>query len=124
MRPTIDEQLAGADRLLGLVETDEKLPPGSAELVRNTRRLISRIAGSWATALPFLVEDNARLAALLDAEPHDPTPTDLTSAAARNEELRGDLARRIRELPSDAQGREARAEIGRYLRGRVAADPT
>ncbi|MFE7422212.1 hypothetical protein [Rhodococcus sp. NPDC057529] len=124
MRPTIDEQLAGADRLLGLVETDEQLSPGSVELVRNARRLIGRIAGSWSTALPFLVEDNARLAELLDVEPDESVPTDLTSAAARNEERRAELANRIRELPSDAQGRATRSEIGRYLRGRVAADPT
>lgn len=124
MRPTIDEQLAGAGRLLDLVESAGDLPAGSAELLRNAQRLIRRVATSWSTTLPFLVEDNARLTALLHHEPTDDAATDPTLAAERNDELRGSLARLIRELPGDAEGRARRAEIGRYLRRRVAADPT
>jgi len=119
VRPTIDEQLSGAQRLLDLVESSGDLSPGSAELLRNAQRLIKRVTTSWSTTLPFLVEDNARLAVLLHKDPAaDPDP------AARNEELRGALARLIRELPRDADGRARRAEIGHYLRRRVAADPT
>lgn len=124
MRPTIDEQLTGANRLLDLVEQDPALPPGSAELVRNARRLISRVAGSWSRAMPFLVEDNARLASLLGIESDSPAATDPTSVAVRNEELRGELSRTIRELPTDPQGQITRAAIGRYLLDRVANDPT
>lgn len=119
MRPTIDEQLSGARRLLDLVESSGDLSPGSAELLRNAKRLIKRVSTSWSTTLPFLVEDNAQLTALLRLE-----PTTTTDPAARNEELRGALARLVRELPADAEGRARRAEIGQYLRRRVAADPT
>ena len=121
MRPTIDEQLLGAQRLLDLVEGSGDLSPGSAELLRNAQRLIRRVTTSWSTTVPFLVEDNATLTALLRL---DPVTTDPALAAARNTELRGALARLIRELPGDAEGRARRAEIGHYLRQRVAADPT
>lgn len=119
MRPTIDEQLSGAQRLLDLVASSGDLTPGSAELLRNAQRLIERVSTSWSTALPFLVEDNARLAALLGVD-----PPDATDPAAHNAELRGALARLVRELPGDAEGRARRAEVGRYLKRRVAADPT
>lgn len=125
MRPTIDEQLAGAQRLLELVETTGGLPTESAELLRNAQRLIRRVATSWSTTLPFLIEDNARLTALLQQEPAvDAAITDPMLAAARNNELRGSLARLIRELRGDAEGHARRVEIGHYLSRRVAADPT
>lgn len=119
MRPTIDEQLAGAQRLLDLVAASGDLSPGSAELLRNAQRLITRVGTSWSTTEPFLVRDNAELAALLGREVGA-----TTDPAARNDELRGALARLVRELPADAGGRARRAEIGEYLRRRVAADPT
>lgn len=125
MRPTIDEQLAGAQRLLDLVESTGDLPAESAELLRNAQRLIRRVATSWSTTLPFLIEDNARLTALLHQERGgDAAITDPMLAAARNNELRGSLARLIRELPGDAEGHARRVEIGQYLSRRVAADPT
>lgn len=119
MRPTIDEQLGGAARLLRLAEDDPEITPAVAELVRNARRLVERAGGSWSGALPFLHADNARTAALLD-RPEPGRTGDLAAAAARNEELRAALTRRIRELPAGPD----RAAIGAHLRARVAADPT
>lgn len=130
MRPTIDEQLDGVRRLLDAVERDDGLSPASRELLTDAGRLVHRVRGSWATALPFLVEDNAGLAALLadlgapaDTDDH-PAPTDVVAAAARNTALRGLLTETIRALPRDADGLAARARIAAYLRRRVDADPT
>jgi hypothetical protein len=146
MRPTIDEQLAGARRLLDLVAADPGLSPASAELLRNADRLLRRVGTSWATTLPFLVEDNAtltdllaRLAPLLPAPAATATPAattapdpvavarpdlDVAVVAARNTELRALLARAVRELPRTPAGATARAEIGDYLTRRVESDPT
>ncbi|TCK25202.1 hypothetical protein [Pseudonocardia endophytica] len=119
MRPTIDEQLGGAARLLRLAEDDPEITPEIAELVRNARRLVQRVEGSWSQALPFLVQDNASTAALLgEDEPGE--ETGLAGAAARNEDLRASLTSRIHELPDGPD----RAAIGAHLRARVAADPT
>lgn len=122
MRPTIDEQLDGAARLLRLAEDDPETTPAVAELVRNARRLVERVGTSWSAALPFLQADNARTAALLgpDAPQTADNASGLTAAATRNEELREALTRRIRALPAGPD----RAAIGAHLRARVAADPT
>lgn len=122
MRPTIDEQLDGASRLLRLAEEDPGISPAIAELVRNARRLVERVGTSWSAALPFLQADNAQAAALLglDASETADSGRELAAAAARNEELRAALTDRIRELPAGPD----RAAIGAYLRARVAADPT
>jgi hypothetical protein len=118
MRPTIDEQLAGAVRLLRLAEADAEAGEGVADLVRNARRLIDRVAGSWQHALPFLTADNAATAALVGRP--DPGPGDLATTAAHNEELRALLTLRIQQLPDGPE----RAAIGAHLRDRVALDPT
>lgn len=118
MRPTFDEQLTGADRLLRHAESDPGLAPGTAELIRNARRLISRVNAAWPAAATFLRHDNVRMATLLGIEA--PGSTDLATAAERNEHLRTLLVERIHELPPGP----ARTEIGTYLRERVAADPT
>ncbi|KAF0957183.1 hypothetical protein [Rhodococcus sp. T7] len=121
MRPTIDEQLNGAARLLRLAEGDPETSPGVAELARNARRLIERVEASWARALPFLQTDNRRLAELLgiaEPDPHD--SNDVAAAAASNEALRAHLTSRIHELPAGPE-REA---IGAYLRARLVVDPT
>ncbi len=120
MRPTVDEQLAGAARLLRLAEAEHGIADGVAELVRNARRLVDRVAATLSPdTLEFLEADNAEMAALL-GEPAPGPADDLTTAAARNEELRASLTRRIRELPDGPD----RAAIGAHLRARVAADPT
>ncbi|MFR9805025.1 hypothetical protein ACL02T_22475 [Pseudonocardia sp. RS010] len=119
MRPTIDEQLRGAARLLRRAEEDPETTTGVAELVRNARRLVERVDTSWGPALSFLRDDNARTAALLGtAVPDD--AGDLAGAAATNEHLRAALTERIRTLPAGPE----RAAIGAHLRARVAADPT
>jgi hypothetical protein len=121
LRPTIDEQLGGAARLLRLAESDPEAPPGVVELARNARRLIERVASSWAISLPFLRADNYRMLALLGIdEPHSADSVDLAVAADRNEALRAQLTRRIQELPPGPD-REA---IGAYLRARLTVDPT
>ncbi|KAF0957818.1 hypothetical protein [Rhodococcus sp. T7] len=118
MRPTIDEQLTGAARLLRLVEHDPETPLSVGELVRNARRLVDRVGESWSRTMPFLRDDNARLAVLLGAD--EPEPGDLAETIARNEKLRGELTSRIHELPAGP----ARAQIGAHLRNRVATNPT
>jgi hypothetical protein len=123
VRPSIDEQLAGVQRLLGLVTEDPALSPESLELVRNAERLVTRVAGAWSETLPFLTLDNERLAGLLGTPP-GPGSTDVAEMAARNEALRGSLAELIRDLPATPGGRARRAEIGRYLVQRVTDDPT
>lgn len=119
MRPTIDEQLAGAARLLRLAEADPEIGEGVAELVCNARRLIDRVAGSWSAALPFLEDDNAGIAALLGESAPEPA-ADLAAAATRNESLRAALTQHLRRLPAG----DERDAIGSYLRDRVFADPT
>ncbi len=116
MRPTIDEQLAGARRLLAAAQADPGISAASVELLRNADRLLGRVAGSWSAAGPFLAEDNAALERLLHRPAGDPDQ----DAAERNAALRAELADAIRTLPAG----DARAEIGRYLRHRVATDPT
>jgi hypothetical protein len=140
MRPTIDEQLDGAQRLLGVVAGDEQLSPDSREVLGNAARLLRRVHGSWASVLPFLVEDNAELASLLGgltglvptlapdvaaalgtAPRHE---LDVAAATERNTALRALLARAVRELPRTPDGLAARTRIGHYLRTRVEIDPT
>ncbi|MFE5707780.1 hypothetical protein CJ179_29865 [Rhodococcus sp. ACS1] len=125
MRPTIHEQLSGVDRLLDLADGSHSLPVETSELLSNARRLIKRVATSWDTALPFLLDDNARLTELLNAgvEAQAPAPTDITAVVARNEELRGSLTQLISTIPTDPEFRQRRAEIGQYLQWRVATDP-
>jgi hypothetical protein len=141
MRPTVDEQLDGVRRLLDLIDSEDELSPAARELLRNAARLVKQVRGAWASTLPFLVEDNARLTALLAGLPGvvpgvsvDIAPVvgaeqarpeiDVTVATRRNEELRSLLARAIQELPRTSGGLAARTEIGTYLRWRVEADPT
>ena len=129
MRPTIDEQLDGAQRLLRIVEGDEGLSAGSREVLGNAVRLLRRVRGSWASVPSFLADDNAELTALLaglgaDASVAEPEgDLDVAAAAERNAALRQLLARVIRELPSTVEGRAARERIGDYLRKRVQIEP-
>jgi hypothetical protein len=115
MRPTIDDQLGGADRLLDLVAADPGLGDGSRELLVNARRLLRTVRRSWDRVVPFAEADNARMTELLgEAAPPDVGKGPLE----RQEELRAALAAAIPDLDDGA-----RAEIGRYLRERVEEDP-
>jgi hypothetical protein len=128
MRPTIEEQLDGALRLLGRAATDEGISAESEALLGNARRLIARVRASWATVLPFLLEDNARLAALLELPPPEDPATDLVAdlvaAERRNRALRAALTEVITAAPHTAEELANRARIARYLRQRIAADPS
>ena len=114
MRPTFEEQLTGASRLLRLAELE---PDDAVSLVRDARRLIDHVVGGWLAMLPFLIDDNARTAALVGVDPG--SAMDLDGAARRNEELRGVLAERIRGLPPGPD----RTAIAAHLRARIDADP-
>jgi hypothetical protein len=126
MRPTVDEQLAGALRLLTSARADSSLAEETAELLANAQRLVHRVAGSWDTALGFLLEDNAALQRFIDgAGPTeiDAVPT-VATAAERNALLRQSLAESIRTLPADDNRRARLVDIGKYLQQRVDSDPT
>lgn len=126
MRPTVDEQLAGALRLLTSARADTSLAVETAELLANAQRLVHRVAGSWDTALNFLLEDNAALQSLVDGA--RPTETDaaptVATAVEHNARLRQSLAESIRTMPADDAGRARLVDIGKYLQQRVESDPT
>lgn len=83
MRPTVDEQLSGIDRLLEQIGSDTALGAESAQLLRDARRQLGRLRGSLDLRLPFLRWDTAAsLAVLRSAESH--LPNDLL---ARLDEL-------------------------------------
>lgn len=140
MRPTIDDQVAGARRLLSsLIDADE-LPAGARETLINARRLLDQVGRSWAALPDFYADDNAALTALLVrlravlpdaaaaritetlAAPAPPL-TDLNATAEYNAGLRKLLSTALGELSCEPDGDCARAEIGVYLRHRVDTDP-
>ena len=110
----------------------------SREVLEDAGRLVKQVRRSWATALPFLLDDNATMTKLLaglstvvsvvppdiDAADSGQPNLDVAAAAERNAALRSVLARVIRELPHDTTGDAARTDIGSYLRRRVEIDPT
>ncbi|QRP50254.1 hypothetical protein [Amycolatopsis sp. FDAARGOS 1241] len=127
MRPTIEDQLSGAQRLLDDVATDSGLSQDSRENLTNVRRLLTQIGRSWATLLPFYAQDNAALTRLLTRHgvpvaDDEPAGYDLAAAATRNAELRAHLSHVITNLPPD--GTAARREITEYLIRRIATDPS
>lgn len=140
MRPTIDDQLAGAVRLIEDVTADPGLPAASRELLTNARRLVRRAQRASSGTPDFLADDAGRMQALLtDLAPHVPAldteiraaagrdvpaVPDLDALAAQHEQLRDLLARAVRALPDDERGRAARARVAGALRERVERDPT
>lgn len=127
MHPTIDEQLAGITRLLGIVASESKLSDASAEAMANAGRLVTQIGRSWAELLPFYIGDNAALAGVLTragrpAEPGD-VGIDVRAAAERNAELRSELSAVAAALIEEGGPAALRTEILDYLCARVAADP-
>ncbi|MGW4488497.1 hypothetical protein ACWEOE_32210 [Amycolatopsis sp. NPDC004368] len=136
MRPTIDDQLHGAQRLLDAVATDPGLSRDSREQLANVRRLLTQVGRSWSVLLPFYTADNLTMAQLLTrcvaagsplaaevARVTQPVEsgTDVHRAAERNAELRSLLSRVIARLPA---GAPARREITEYLIRRVETDPS
>ncbi|MEV6899925.1 hypothetical protein [Amycolatopsis sp. NPDC051372] len=132
MRPTIEDQLHGAQRLLDDVAGDPELSRDSHENLANVRRLLKQIGRSWSELLPFYINDNATMAQLLTRHAHDlgipaaaePAGYDVAQAAQRNAELRALLSRVITNLPATTDGTAARREITEYLVRRIEADPS
>lgn len=140
MHPTIDEQLAGARRLLDQATQDPAIPAGPLELFANVRRLLEQVARSWSSLPAFHRSDNDEITALLASlhgvlstttrqrlenlvgEPSD--GCDAEAAAKRNVNLRALLTQVIQDLPKMDDAGSARAEIARYLRRRVESDPS
>ena len=140
MRPTVDEQLAGARRLVERVAAEAALSGASAARLTDAARLLRRVEASWASVLPFLAADNAATAELL-AELSGQLPEELTAPiaaelAARTPEpgrCELDVAaasarnRRLRALLADAVpllGPDGRRRVARHLRRRLELDPT
>ncbi|HEY3737858.1 MAG TPA: hypothetical protein VGL26_10485 [Jatrophihabitans sp.] len=140
MRPTINDQVDGARRLLtGLLEDDE-VPAAACETLTNARRLLDQIGRSWAALPGFYARDNTELAQLLQrmrtAVPMDvaariakvanapaPPAVDVNAGASHNAELRQSLSDLLHAMPAGPGRDAARGEIGDYLRRRMAADP-
>jgi hypothetical protein len=130
MHPTIEGQLDGARRLIGVAESESELSPSSVEALTNARRLLAQVQRSWAALLPFYLADNERLSTLLaragrpapDGEL--PRPDDVLAQAGRNAMLRQQLAEVIAELPGSPSDDGLLAEITAYLIARVEADPS
>ncbi len=145
MRPTVDEQLGGIDRLLELIAADSALGDESALLLRDARRQLGRLRASLPARLRFLRWDNEASAGVLvevaavlpvefqtaiaelaetsgttgDDSSHSPEQAE----AELNDRLRKLLARAIDALPQTAEGEAARLRIIKHLRDRVDANP-
>ena len=140
MRPTVDEQLAGARRLVELVAAEAALPEASVARLTEAARLLRRVEASWASVLPFLAADNAATAELLaelssqlpeefrpsigaELAARTPEPErcelDVAAASARNRRLRALLADAVPRL-----GPDGRRRVARHLRRRLELDPT
>lgn len=129
MRPTVDEQLDGAMRLLDAVAREETLSASGQDRLRDAGRLLRRVRSSWSTTLLFLLGDNAALHQLLgelgaDLAPEPDPGVDVAQAAAANDRLRQHLSAAIQALPAPPDGQDQRDRIGRYLQRRVDTDPT
>jgi len=142
MRPTIDEQLAGVDRLLELVAADSALGDESALLLRDARRQLGRLRGSMPSRLRFIRWDNAatttvlsevvsilpsemqsKIGRLTDASTDQPSDTPEADETGLNNRLRTLLSEAIDVLPDTADGEAARLRIVGHLRARVDANP-
>lgn len=139
MRPTVDEQLAGLDRLLEQVAADPALGPESGLLLRDARRQLARLRGSLDLRSPFLRWDNAASAAVLRAvAPHLPAEvatrvdqvvtapgpgTDERQLVERNDALRSLLSEALDALVDGEEGQAAQRLIVDHLQTRVTANP-
>ncbi len=137
MRPTPEDALLGADRLLGAMVAEHDLPADVVASVVDVRRMLKAVRTTWAVRLPFLLADNARLVDLLtelrptapvalaaDLEAQltpGPATLDPAEAERRNDDLRALLSRLIRELPADDT--VSRRRIGAYLAERTSLAP-
>jgi hypothetical protein len=128
MRPTIEEQLRGVERLLKDVADDRSLSEESATLLRDAQKQLRRVAGSADAREAFLGWDNQETRMLLDGLlpllPDDvETAVSAGDLASTNEELRRLLCRAVDELPNDEHGEAGRRRIVDHLLTRVDANP-
>jgi hypothetical protein len=144
MRPSIDEQLRGIQRLIDTVARDEHLSTAGSEALVGASRALRRLEGTWSGVLPFLVADTRATASLLQSLSHvlpaqlsaeidratssvpsypDPSVFDVAVADERNGELRRLLAKAVAALPVTEHGEAARGEIAAHLRRRLDSDP-
>lgn len=96
MRPTPEETIAGADRVLRTVLDDYDLPGAAAATITDALRMLGQAQRTVAESPAFL--------------------------AADNETMRGLLAELIRELP--ATDLASRERIRSYLADRIETNPT
>ena len=125
MEPTVEAELAGVRRSLAAVAAFEGLPPDAKEELVAAARALERLEASWSRFLPYVTQDNAAIAQLLQEVspqlPGDirseideavatqgPTPEpavfDVTAANRRNQVLRNLLARSILASPRREDG--------------------
>lgn len=142
MQPMPDVELAGARRSLSSVARDPRLPSDASREIEHVIRTIRRVEKSWPVLLPYLVQSNGRLAALLRelaplapaelaeeidavlAETPEGLGVDLGSANEHNEALRGLLARFVTsELPRPGTASPTRAPILEALRRDLQSRP-
>lgn len=132
LRPTTDDALKGAERLLRSLVADGDLMAENADPVL---ALLAQARSSWTTRLPFLDQDNRALLALLgelrtslpEALAADITSRlgsaapllDVAEADRLNAALRDLLAQAVRALPVGAD----RERIRLYLLDRVEREP-
>jgi hypothetical protein len=137
VHPTIQEQLAGATRLLDAAIVEPGSPVAVIELVTNARRLVRQAERAWATLPVFHATDNAALVRLLaDLEVDLPpgwstahVPLDLDQPAGPLE--LGERNAYLRSLLTDAIGQLSRAgrtdelrQVHHYLHDRALSDPS
>ncbi len=137
MQPTVAAQLRAIQRLVQEARADPVLGVAAAQALTLAAAQLRRLEGAEATRLPFLVEDNVAMAALLadlavlvpDLAPPDPpllSPEAVTSEAAaarRNVELRQLLAQAVYLLPDDDAGDAGRTRVAQLLRARLGRNP-
>lgn len=137
MHPTVDEQLAGARRLMELVMAESGLSDAAMARLTDAARLVRRVERSWAEVLAFLTADNRATAAVLGeladrlpdelaaaigaerAAAFEPDEGEVAAAHDRNQRLRALLAEAAPQLDADD-----RRLVARHLRHRLEHDPT
>lgn len=67
MRPSIDEQLRGIQRVIDTVAAEEDLSTAASEALVGASRALRQLEGTWSAVLPFLVADNRATATLLQS---------------------------------------------------------
>lgn len=136
MQPTVEAELSGARRVLLSLARGEEVSTDAAAQLNSVASTLGRLEKSWSAVLPWLIDDNAMLTALLDElviDPEgrielsalagpattavDPSVLDPSAANTRNEALRALL---VRALPAEGA---ARRQVIKLLHARLASRP-